>query len=456
MDCVAPYNDPRRCDMFKAACQYARANDFFQTATDRTNKPTGCVPANDETGASLLIHYPPSTSAGQFAGRPGFVEVEITRPYSPFLTGIFGITSYTVASNAVSAFTAGDSNSNSILVLDPDDCGAFTITGTGGLTIAGPPGVNGGYIMVNSDCGQASDTTQDVCSTNAGAADFGGTGTTTAPHLYVVGACKKHGSATVNWTTTPGVTEDANFYGDPMAGLIGPPASGLGAFCQPLGRRLVPGDAGCSFTGNNLWVLHPGVYYGGIKVATPNVRLDLRPGIYIMAGGGFNPTNGTVDSSAGDVLIYSTDVEQYRGADCSTAAPNAANYCQGDVVINGQVRLHLDALANDPCPPVSDAGCPYAGLLFWMDRTASRALAGNAQIVINGGSDTRISGTVYNPLGHVQINGGSGTTGCSGTNQFCLAIQIVANTVRINGNSTVFLPYDPTGLYHLESQGLVK
>jgi hypothetical protein len=455
MDCIAPYNGAQKCDMYKAACAYAKQNGFFQTATDATNKATGCVAANDRSQSTLAVSYPPSTNAGQFAGRPGFVEVSITRPHRSIISGLFGITTYTVSSNAVASLSDGDSNSNSLLVLNPHQCGSLTILGNGSIAITGAPGVNGGYIMVNSDCGQAGDTTQDVCvNGSAGASQIGGNGTVSAPHLYVVGSCQKNGNPTITWGTSPGVTEDANFYGDPLTGLIGPPASGQGAMCEPLARRLVPGDGGCAYSGNTTFTLDPGVYYGGIKVNTPNVKLIMNPGIYIMGGGGFNPSNGSIDSQAGDVLIYATDVEQYRGANCASQAPNG-NYCQGDILINGQVKIDLQALSHDPCPPVSSSGCPYAGMLFWMDRTSSKALAGTAQIVINGGSDVRLAGTVYNPLGHVQLNGGSGV-GCTGLNQSCMAIQIIADTVTLNGGNTTVLPYDPAGLYHLDNKGLVK
>jgi hypothetical protein len=457
MDCIAPYNSAQKCDMFKAACLYAQQNGFFKTATDRTNKATGCVAANDEAQSALSVSYPPSINAGQFAGRPGYVEVAITRQYQSIISGIFGMATFTVSSNAVSAYSEGNSNSNALLVLNPHACNSLSVTGNGILTMQRAAGVTtGGDIMVNSDCGQAGDTTQDVCAGGSGgAADFGGNGTVTAPHLYVVGSCTDHPPGGLTWGTSPGVTEDANFYADPLTGLVGPPASGQGAMCAPLGRRLVPGDAGCQFSGNNTFTIDPGVYYGGIKVTTPNVKLFLNPGIYIMGGGGFNPSNGTVDSSAGDVLIYSTDVEQYRGANCTTTAPNAGDYCQGDIQINGQVKIDLQALATDPCPPVSSTGCPYVGMLFWMDRTSSKALAGTAQIVINGGSDVRLAGTVYNPLGNVQLNGGSGV-GCSGANQSCMAIQIVADTVSLNGGNTTVMPYDPAQLYHLDNKGLVK
>jgi uncharacterized membrane protein len=101
IDCVAPYNSQQKCDMFKAACVYAKQNGFFQVATDSTNQTSGCVAANDPSQSTLSVFYPPSTNAGQFAGRPGFVEVSITRPHRSIISGLFGINTYTVSSNAV-------------------------------------------------------------------------------------------------------------------------------------------------------------------------------------------------------------------------------------------------------------------------------------------------------------------------------------------------------------------
>ena len=144
--------------------------------------------------------------------------------------------------------------------------------------------------------------------------------------------------------------------------------------------------------------------------------LNLTPGIYIMAGGGFTPSNGEIDSAAGDIMIYSTDVAAYYGKNCMTTAPApAANYCQGDIFINGQANINLSGLNLDPCPPISSTGCPYVGILFWQDALASKAASGGTPIItINGGTNLRLSGTIYNSAGDTTLNGGSSTTGCTG------------------------------------------
>jgi hypothetical protein len=440
--------------MFRAACFYARQNGYFRVATDNSNGSTGCVAANDDAGTTLAIHYPPGPSAGEYAGRPGFVEVALTEVHQSFFAGLIGMSRIPVTSAAVAAFNIGDSNSNSLVALKPTGCSTLQINGGAGVTIQPTvPGTNGGYIMVDSNCGAVGDATPDQCSGGgSGAFEITGNSTVTAPSAYIVGRCKLTNNPTANFST---VDEGAAYYADPLSGLIGPSATGTGAFCEPLGRNLVPGDSGCTYQTLATFNLSPGVYYGGIKVMTNKPILNLTPGIYIMAGGGFTPNNGEIDSAAGDILIYSTDVAQYYGANCLATAPNA-NYCQGNIFVNGQANINLSALNLDPCPPVSSTGCPYVGMLFWMDQHASIAASGGTPtITINGGTNLRLSGTIYNPAGDTTVNGGSSTTGCSGSNQNCASIQVISNTIKINGGSGLSMPYDPNKLYHLDNQGLV-
>lgn len=446
-------------EMYQAACFYARQNGYFRLATDNSNSPTGCAAANDDFSTTLAVNYPPGLGAGDYAGRPGFVEVALTRTHRSFFAGIIGLTQIPVTSGAVAAYNLGDSNSNSLVALKSGGCSTadktLMITGNSTVTIQPvAPGTPGGYIMVNSACGPATDSSPNACGGGPGGFDIGGGGTVVGTKAFVVGSCFKHGSGPP--PTFSSVMEGAAYYADPLAGLIGPPASGPGAFCEPLGRNLVPGDGGCVYKTAGPFTLNPGVYYGGITVNTNKPVINMTPGIYIMAGGGFTPNNGEMDSAAGDILIYSTDVAQYHGASCATTAPNPAAYCQGDIKINGQANIDLSGVDLTPCPPVSSTGCPYVGILFWQDATASMALSPTgAQIVINGGSNLQLSGTIYNPTGEVQINGGSSTSGCTGTNQNCAAVQIISSTIKINGGAGLLMPYDPSKLYHLDNQGLV-
>jgi len=442
--------------MFNAACFYARQNGYFRLATDNSSGGTGCVPANDDAQTTLAVHYPPSTAGGEYAGRPGFVEVVLTETHQSFFAGIIGLPRIPVSSSAVAAFNLGDSNSNSLVALKTGACSTLTITGSGKLTIQPTtPGAPGGSIMVDSACANTPDSTPNACGGGPGGLDLGGGGQVTAPAAYIVGSCFQHGSGP---PFAGSVTEGAPYYADPLSGLQGPPQVPPGAICPTFTppRAMVPGDTGCQFNSKLTYTLNPGIYYGGISVSN-KPTLNFLPGIYIMAGGGFGASGGELDSTAGDIMIYSTDVAQYRGASCTTTAPSAS-YCQGDINFNGQTTTNLSGLNQDPCAPISSTGCPYVGILFWQDGGASKALSASPPtIIINGGTSLYISGTIYNPAGQVQINGGNGTnTGCvTSSTMRCAAVQIISSTIQVNGNSDILMPYDPNKLYHLDNQGLV-
>ena len=76
-------------------------------------------------------------------------------------------------------------------------------------------------------------------------------------------------------------------------------------------------------------------------------------------------------------------------------------------------------------------------------------------ITINGQADLVLSGTIYAPKSQVSINGGSASTGCGGSPEICLAIQIISRQWSMSGSATIDMPYDPNELYQLEQQGLV-
>jgi hypothetical protein len=444
--------------MSEAACFYAQQNGFFSLASDFDANTSGsfpstsCVPANDSTGSQLQVFYPPQTVGTGWAGDNCCVEVRISRPHKTFFAGVIGIPTIGVASSAIGAFNSDNANSSSMIALKSTGCSTIQLNGGANVAIQPVvPGGSGGYVQVNSSCGLTSDSTPNACSGGgSGALDIGGGGDLVAPHAYVVGSCKQSGGSDF----VGAVTEGAPYVDDPLGFLVGPRGTGPGAYCEPLGRNLVPGDAGCIYKQVGPYLLDPGVYYGGIGVQTNKPKLDLKPGIYIMAGGGFNPTNGEVDSSSGDIMIYSTDVWEYYGAACASA-PNV-NYCQGDIHINGQVNIDLSGLNADPCPPVNLQGCPYVGVLFWQDSKASKALSGTPpSIVVNGGTNLQLAGSIYNPTGEIQLNGGSSASGCVGANQNCAAVQLISSTIKINGGAGLLMPYDEDALRQVDTKGLI-
>ena len=331
---------PDTTGMVEAACSYARRNGLFPSAANDDQ----CIQANDPDGTTLTVNYPPSSSGGTFAGREGFVEVVIGRQYHTSFANVIGISQIGVASSAVAAFSAGDSNSSSLIALDPGlGCSAGRTHGGGNINIHPVAGVtNGGYVHVNGTC---AGTTGTSCTTSPkGALDITGLGSLTAPHTYVTGTCKQAGTST---NPIGLLTEGAVQIGDPLIELP-PPAFGIpsqGAECG-VGSGVFtystgPGAGGCKFSGIGTVNLNPGVYYGGWSIQS-KVQLVLAAGIYVIAGGGINVTgtNNTitdVQSSTGTyapVMIFNTD--------------NPVTHTgQADVKFNAQSTLKLHATATN-------------------------------------------------------------------------------------------------------------
>lgn len=451
--------------MFEAACFYARQNGFFPGATDNS-KATGCIPANDPAGTALTVNYPPSQAAGDYAGFPIYVEVTLSQAHRSFFAQLIGQSSIQVVVNAVAAFGKQDSNSSSLVELDPHTCKAGQITGNSAVTIQPvTPGTNGGYIQINSDCATGN-ATDNLCSNDGNGAFFiTGGATVNAPHAYVRGNCAVNGGSTLS-PNTP--TESAQYVGDPLAGLRPPTPSPTGAYCNwtspttGTNQTGPTGNAakGCSDGGNGtVYDLYPGTYYGGWTVQQKPV-IRLHPGIYIIAGGGItvNTQNGSIfESVAGPsgspdtarVLIYSTDNPE-------AVCPGSASYlCQQNITFSANSALDLMGLDSSPCPPISSTGCPYAGLLMWQDAHGSNP---DPQINISAGTSLTLAGTIYDAKGLVNVSGSSSTSGCTtgAATQNCAAIQIISWQFNINGGAGLLMPYDPAGLYHLDQKGLVR
>ncbi len=116
------------------------------------------VPADDST---LTVNWPPSRAAAEYAGNRGYLEVTITRPHKSFFAGIVGLAIIRVSAAAVAANDTGAAGSSSLVALNDTACSAAKIHGgggTGGLYIFPATGVTpgtGGYVQVNSICGDA-------------------------------------------------------------------------------------------------------------------------------------------------------------------------------------------------------------------------------------------------------------------------------------------------------------
>lgn len=445
------------------ACFYAQENGFFEG-------DSGCAAAL--ASGDLVVRTPPAGEhAGAYSGRVGFVQVVIRDTHPAFFARIFGQSEATVTTGAVAANTSGNSNSSSLVALQPD-CAAGSaadVDGNGEVRIFPAAGVTsgGGYVHINSPCGTSTD---DVCANGVGSAALSISGVLRAPEVNVVGSCTYNGSGPNGLQCEPAsatgcLDEAAVPLGDPLVDLPEPRLADFPGGRCPNGTVLTPSStAGCDLTRSvhcpadptdsriDICTLRPGVYYGGWSVGS-RVRLFLEPGMYILAGGGIRlqGTEATIEAVTSPavadarITIFSTD-----GPGC----PSIPAQCQGEIRFQATQAFRAKALNAATCGLVSPAACPWKGILVWQDGTASNP---DAVVHLGGQSSTILAGTIYAPLAQVEVSGGSNTTGCSGgaSTAGCLAIQIISYRWKITGSGLVEMPYDPGELYQLEQRGLV-
>jgi hypothetical protein len=435
------------------ACMYAQANDFF---VDDPN----CASAL--ATRALDVNSPPIS--GPFSGSPGKVQVIISAEHPSFFGRIFGSQSARVTTDAVAANDAQSSNSSSLVALKPTCSGGASGQISGGGTVRIFPvggATNGGFVHVNSSCGTSTD---DNCTNGVGSSALAISGVLRTPFARVVGSCTYSGSGPNGLqcepsTVTACLDEGAVPLGDPLASLPEPRLSDYPNGVCPNGSISTPASttscdlkaSDCApIAGVNTCVLPPGVYYGGWDVKS-NVRVQLQNGMYILAGFGIKLAGSSeitsVDNASGSaarVTIFSTD-----GPGC----PSIGVQCQGDITFTANQAFKAKATNATSCQAASPTICPWKGILLWQDGTASGA---TDPIKLGGTASSILSGTIYAPKADVLINGGTGTTGCSGlSTASCLSIQIISWTWKIDGNATVDMPYDPSELVQLYLRGLI-
>jgi len=440
------------------ACFYAQQNGFFSGDTDCS----AAILSKD-----LRVSAPPIS--GPYISRPGYVQVIITARHPAFFGRIFGNSQATIVSEAVAANTAGNSNSSSLVALQDVCSGGAAGNVNGGGTVRifpTSPSIQGGYVHVNSPCGNSND---DICNNGSGTAALAISGTLKTPFAYVKGSCTVPGGpGFVCDPLNPSgcLDEGAPTLGDPLFGLPEPQLSSFPNGVCPSGTSSLPTDTkGCDLPPNgsaadvkcpktagiNVCHLTPGVYYGGWQVGS-KVNLELDPGMYILAGGGISlaGTSSSIEAVSSPsgiearIMIFSTD-----GPGC----PTIAAQCQGVVKFSASQAFQAKALNTATCGLVSPQACPWKGILLWQDGTVRSP---GSAVQVGGQASTILSGTIYAPKSDVDVAGGTSTSGCGGgLSASCLSIQIISWTWKITGGALVEMPYDPAELYQLDQRGLV-
>lgn len=415
-----------------AALKVAQLNGYGDGATN-------CIAGCPSLDPKVTVKIPPGPEAVEYYGVAGAVEVQIGSTRSSIFGGALGFSNWTVGAMGVAANQVDVALSYSFLALDPTACPSVLLSGSTGSGLTA-----GGNVQVDSTCAGGLQVTGNADITvTSGACNVSGSSIATSGHAQV--------NCTVN-TNSPVVP-------DPLAGLAAPTMPPLAAAPVNTDNPLTSPPANCpstlaapatckfsaSYAGTH-WRLFPGTYPGGLQLLAGTFYLE--PGIYYIAGGGLSAggngvTVATVNTgtttTGGGILIYDTQ-DAVPGLPCSGAA------CIGQISLNGAgASITLNPYQSDP----------YKNIVIFEDRalsvsgTTTGGVTRTPDLVLNGGSSNlNVTGTVYMPLGMVQVNGSNSTA---------MNTQILAYDFKFNGSGgNMTVGYNAGSFFHLRGSGLVK
>lgn len=206
-------------------------------------------------------------------------------------------------------------------------------------------------------------------------------------------------------------------------------------------------------------VLQPGVYQGGIDLRS-GAKVLLRPGIYVMDGGGFQMGAQSAVYSVASGVTNTSDATW--AIDCPVSTCGVMIYNTGanllglslmeQVLVNAGATLKLRAY--EPTVDLNPGSySDYRNILFWQDATpAPSATYAQPPVRLNGGGNVDIAGTIYAPSALVEMGGGAGGQG--GT--IDLTLQFVAWDLTISGNASFIFRYLETEFVKPIGYGLIE
>jgi Flp pilus assembly protein TadG len=357
----------------------ARSDGIINGFTGGCALSTAGACTDNPTKTTVTVNRPPAS--GAYAGNNKYVEVIITRQVQ---------TSLVPAEAAFNPVTA-----RSVAGADPIKSPyAIFLTKTTGPCLTSDNGATaslnvpngadlGGIVMANCS-GQSM--------------DLQGSGQITDNLGFrTVGTVS--GAGRLSGGLTTGVSKEP----DPFAGF---PKPAVGTIISN-SQYSVPAAA-CTTT-----PLSPGVYKGGI-INNNNCNVKLNPGVYILAGGGFNQNanSGDITSNSGGVLIFNTHSKYADTPSTPTGSCGPIDAQQG-----GGFDLTAQTTGT------------YAGMVFYQDPVCTN------QIAVQSNGHFYFRGTVYAPTATVSINSQSPMT---------LYSQLVCSAISLQGNAALTVNYQPS------------
>jgi len=392
--------------------------------------------------SSLATNWPSLTSSNYTISCPSgwdnqAVQVDLHIAAPGFLAKAIGYGAPNVytSSTAVNGQIAG--SNYSVVLLDPYNssfpngrkgCPAMLISG-------GPTVTFDGSVIIDSACTAA----------NGGALGTNGSSATvtmgTGKTINMVGTYNL-GPLTI----TPAPVTGATSVADPLITLD--PISTAGMTTQSSSKLIL---------NNTTQVLSPGIYTGGIQLKNSSVAL-LRPGIYVLNGGGLD-IGAQASFCSISTTSTATNCSGFATGDCpdttcgvlilNKGTTNGAG-AMDQITVGAGSTLKLKAYDDRA---VTGGDYQYRNILLWQDSTpAASSTYAQPILALNGGGTVDISGTVYAPQAAVTMGGGSGGSG--GTTN--LTVQFICYDFTISGNSTFHFYYSDADFARPKDYGLVK
>lgn len=272
----------------------------------------------EDEGTDIEVNVPPTE--GRKKGDSSYLEVIVRKSAPMYFMRLFRQEPPMVLARAVAGLMPSDA---CLYVLDPHASGALTVAGNSSVTLRDCG------VQVNSDhsSGALSQGTAQLTATGVGVVgNYSGTGFYPTPTTGVVPAP------------------------DPLAYLEPPPAGA----CTYAERQVIKNET----------VLSPGVYCGGLEV-TASGKVHLRPGVYVLKGGGLKTQAGAYLEGE-KVMFYNTSAPSYSWA---------------------PVNFHAGS-ESDLSAPTEGV---YKGILFFNDREITASTLN----VFAGTPGTRFTGVIY-------------------------------------------------------------
>jgi len=409
----------------------------------------------DETVAVVI---PPVN--GRYKGAPNFIEVQIDSNRQAIFGGVLGKATWPVGVFAVATNAQDVTYPFSMIALNPTKCAAAQVTGTGTITASG-------NIQSNSngaDCGGS-----DV--------GFLVSGQASVDVIVDDATCRSAGVIQQSGGGAMTCTKDENSFilPDPLRNETPPAKPGLPAatvqvmgpataipsgcpgstnFATELGPRTC--DINVGKDKGTRWVLSPGLYPGGIRVASDAVAY-LLPGTYWIGGGGITSTNGSL-ISVGSLADAQADVAAcpnitpgladsagclwpHYDDPCLADSPPTCDIDKGGILIynsslptsaGGAINLGGGSAGLLITAPMDDPNAIIDDIIIWQDKDVCTTLTinGNASFV-------EVGGLIYSPCGPITVNGNGGTI---------ILDQMIADSFKINGNGGNVTVLDRTDL----------